>query len=513
MQGVMIGPYRVLGLIGKGGMGAVYAAEHALLGRPAAIKVLLPELSQQQSVVTRFFNEARAAAAIRHPGIVEVYDFGWTPEGAAYLVMELLEGESLAARSARGRVGWPAALATARQIAAALVAAHAKGIVHRDLKPDNIFVIRDDEVPGGERIKLLDFGIAKLAGEPGQASNVTRTGVVIGTPTYMAPEQCRGVAVDHRVDLYALGCIVFELCVGQPPFVGEGTGDVIGAHIHVPPPTLAALGVAAPPEVEALLARLLAKPPAMRVQTADELIRAIDAISGRSSLPGVAGSGGFPVAVASLPTTLSGAAATHEQPVASRPRSRRTIVAAALAALAVAVGVAWLAGRAPASREVHVNAPVATVRPAEPIRAAPVPVAPPAAPPATDVPTAVEPPPDAPTPARAAPPPAVEPPPEAPTPARAAPPPAVQPPATVVFAIDSAPSGAFVLIGGKIVGKTPYRGTLPRATASTTLALRLAGYTDQRVTVRPDHDLDEHIKLTRAPPRPHDRDRSVNPFE
>ena len=207
-------------MIGRGGMGAVYAGEHVLLGRSAAIKVLLPELSQKQDVVMRLFNEARAATAIRHPGIIEVYDFGWTPEGAAFIVMEHLEGETLGRRASRARLRWQSALAIARQIAGALAAAHGKGIVHRDLKPDNIFLVSDPEVPGGERIKLLDFGIAKLAGESSATVNVTETGSVMGTPTYMAPEQCRGVAVDHRADLYSLGCIVFELCTGRPPFVG-----------------------------------------------------------------------------------------------------------------------------------------------------------------------------------------------------------------------------------------------------------------------------------------------------
>jgi eukaryotic-like serine/threonine-protein kinase len=236
MEGATIGQYRVTGVIGQGGMGAVYAAEHMLLGRPAAIKVLLPELSQNQAMVMRFFNEARAATAIRHPGIVEIYDFGWSPDGAAFIVMEHLQGETLARRMARGRFGWRPALAIVRQIAGALSAAHAKGIVHRDLKPDNIFLVLDPEVPGGERIKLLDFGIAKLAGESAGGMSMTRTGAVMGTPTYMAPEQCRGVATDHRADLYALGCIAFELCGGRPPFVGEGTGDVLAAHIHVPTP-------------------------------------------------------------------------------------------------------------------------------------------------------------------------------------------------------------------------------------------------------------------------------------
>src|SRR5262245_46010549 len=141
MDPATIGPYRVIGLIGRGGMGVVYAAEHMLLGRPVAIKVLLPELSGHQDIVVRFLNEARAVTAIRDPGIVESSDFGWTHDGSAYIVMEQLQGETLERRSSRIRLHWSAALSLTRQIARALAAAHAKGIIHRDLKPENVFLV------------------------------------------------------------------------------------------------------------------------------------------------------------------------------------------------------------------------------------------------------------------------------------------------------------------------------------------------------------------------------------
>ncbi|HEX8109522.1 MAG TPA: serine/threonine-protein kinase, partial [Kofleriaceae bacterium] len=330
------------GLIGRGGMGAVYAAEHALLGRPAAIKVLLPELSHKQDIVMRFFNEARAATAIRHPGIIEIYDFGWTPSGAAFIVMERLEGETLGQRSSRVRLRWPAVLSIARQIAGALAAAHAQGIVHRDLKPDNVFLVPDPEVPGGERIKLLDFGIAKLADS--SLSNMTSAGTLMGTPTYMAPEQCRGVAIDHRVDLYALGCVIYELCCGRPPFVGEGTGDVLAAHIHLPVPPMAALSPDIPPAVERLVQHLLAKAPAERMPSAEELIRAIDADTTVRDSATTGPRRMVPVRTSPSVTTLSGAAAMSV-PVTPGGRRRWPIAALSVSLAAITIVTVTLAMR------------------------------------------------------------------------------------------------------------------------------------------------------------------------
>ncbi len=275
MEGQMFGQYRVTGKLGEGGMGVVYAAEHTLLGRPAAVKQLLPQLSRNQEMVERFFNEARAASNIRHPGIVEIYEVGWANDGSAFIVMELLQGETLGARRRRGPMRWSKSLGLVRQIAGALGKAHAKGIIHRDLKPENIFLVDDPEVPGGERIKLLDFGIARFAGSA--TGPKTRTGAAMGTPAYMAPEQCRGAAVDARTDLYALGCILFELCTGQPPFGHGADYDMYKAHIHDPPPAISSLTSGVPQEIEELFRRMLAKSPADRVPTAEDLIQRIDA--------------------------------------------------------------------------------------------------------------------------------------------------------------------------------------------------------------------------------------------
>jgi serine/threonine-protein kinase len=495
----MLGQYRVTGTIGRGGMGVVHVAEHTLLGRRAAIKVLRSELSQNQDAVTRFFNEARALAAIHHPGIVDVYDFGWTPDGAAFLVMEHLEGESLTRRSARTPFRWPAALAIARQIAGALAAAHAKGIVHRDLKPDNVFLVPDPEVPGGERIKLLDFGIAKLAVTASPSHSVTRTGAVIGTPTYMAPEQCRGVSVDHRADLYALGCVIYELCCGRPPFVGEGSGDVLVAHITTPVPAMSNTNPEIPHIVETLVRRLLAKAPGDRLQTADRVILAIDALLSErplattplSAAPAATGL----VMTGSAMTTLSGSV---EMPAQQRwtARLRWSIAASAafVAAVAIAIFTLWMHrdddAAAPAAAGPPQTAELAVaVRPDEPRGAPARPVAQ--------------------TPAS----PAVQ------TPREQPPGPPAEPPAVVEIVVDSAPSDAEILLDGAVQGTTPFVGHLPRGDRDVKLVIRLVGYVDRTILVHPTAPIRERVTLARKPavavPKRStpERDRSFNPFD
>ena len=214
LVGMRINNYEVKSLLGEGGMGAVYIAQHPVIDRKVAVKVLKREFAENQALVHRFFNEARAANAIRHPNIIVVLDVGTLADGLPYLIMPLLEGESLAARIGRsGRLSVGDAVEHASQAASALAAAHRKRNVHRDLKPDNIFLVPDLETPGRERVKILDFGIAKLSQELSGTGARTGTGAVMGTPPYMSPEQCRGITseIDQRTDIYALGIILYEI--------------------------------------------------------------------------------------------------------------------------------------------------------------------------------------------------------------------------------------------------------------------------------------------------------------
>ncbi|HEY2903144.1 MAG TPA: protein kinase [Polyangia bacterium] len=319
MIGETLGGYTIVGRIGAGGMGEVYLAEHTRIERRAAIKVLLPELSGNHEVVERFFAEARATSSIRHRGIVEVLDCAVHSSGRAYIVMELLEGESLAARLEReptfGR-DLDRTLTVAGAVADAVAAAHAKGIVHRDLKPDNIFLAYDADAPLGFAVKILDFGIAKLIGDGSGsgrgASMRTRTGSLLGTPAYMSPEQCRGAGlVDHRTDIYSLGCIVFEMLAGRRPFLFEGFGELISAHLHQTPPTFASLGVDVPPNLEQWVERLLAKSPGDRFASMTDVSAAVHSLRHRSTavlpsqpggtLPAPTGTAVMP-AVGALPT-------------------------------------------------------------------------------------------------------------------------------------------------------------------------------------------------------------------
>ncbi|HSR97478.1 MAG TPA: serine/threonine-protein kinase, partial [Kofleriaceae bacterium] len=344
VSGTQVGVYRVLQQIGEGGMGTVWLAEHAMLGRRAAIKMLHPSFNTRADIVTRFFNEARAATAISDPGIVQIFDFGHHIDGTAYIAMEYLEGEPLDRRLRRlGRLPLSEALRIMRQVASTLGVAHQRGIVHRDLKPENIFLVRDPEVVGGERAKILDFGIAKLVGDPNIKTN---TSAVMGTPAYMSPEQCRGAGqVDQRSDVYAIGCVLFALISGAPPFDAEGAGDIIAMHLREPPPLLSGRVQGIPPELDQLTQHCLAKDPAHRFASGSDLAAAIGRLLGTASAPSLtpAGSGaGMPLAQAVSGTTLS-AATGAAMATGAPPRSSRGVVLGTAAVIIVGGGIAAIA--------------------------------------------------------------------------------------------------------------------------------------------------------------------------
>jgi serine/threonine-protein kinase len=276
--GQLFGNYRIVRLIGEGGFGEVYLAENSLIERHAVVKVLHPALAQDAELVRRFLNEARAASAIRHPNIIEVFDAGGTPEGAPYILMEFLEGVSLQTRLAeRVRLAVSDALEIAGQAGSALAAAHAAGIVHRDLKPENLFLVPDPSAPGGERVKILDFGIAKIKhGSKTGRTRRTQAGLVMGSPAYMSPEQCTDSSdVDLRSDIYSFATIIYEMLAGQTPFVATTGTALLVMHLTETARPLRALAGNVPTHVEAAIARALARARDDRFDSIASFLRAL----------------------------------------------------------------------------------------------------------------------------------------------------------------------------------------------------------------------------------------------
>jgi serine/threonine-protein kinase len=395
--------YRIHDLVGRGGMGAVYRAEHLALGNTVAVKVLRSSHGAHADIVRRFQREAVAASQIRHPGIVEVTDFGRTPDGRFYLAMELVEGETLGRRL--GRLGplLPAdAMALVRELSRALGAAHARGIYHRDIKPENVLLAHDGS------IKLADFGIARLAEGPRDARE-TAAGLIFGTPHYMSPEQAAGQRQDGRSDIYALGVLLYELLTGAPPYLGASATHVLAAHLLSPVPRLPAQGPHGPipPALADLVAGMMAKTAADRPATMTDVEASLDAVLAGHELP------------------------PRVRPTRIRPWMRATLGALAVAAVAVAIVLATRGTPPP---------PPAPATHVEAMPAAP----PPAPPPAVATP--------APVPQETAAPRTASPAPARPT----------QPlPASIPVDLRSTPPGARVTLHGRLLGHTPLSVRLP----------------------------------------------------
>ena len=270
LLGQTIGSYRIARLIGAGGMGSVYKAVQPSIGSRVAIKLLSHDPARSPSLVERFFSEARAVNVIRHEHIVNVLDLSALPDGRPYIVMEYLDGEPLASvLERRGALPLGTLARMISEVLDALGAAHAKGVVHRDLKPDNLFVS-----PNGH-MKVLDFGIAKLRGEIGTPGDGTRTGALLGTPHYMAPEQAMARPVDARADLYAVGVILYEAATGKKPFDAPSLFELLRLHIERRPEPPRMLRPEIPPAYESVILRALEKDPALRFQSAAELAQAL----------------------------------------------------------------------------------------------------------------------------------------------------------------------------------------------------------------------------------------------
>ncbi|MCZ7681631.1 MAG: serine/threonine protein kinase [Sandaracinaceae bacterium] len=276
---VVGGRYRILAHLGEGGMGTVYAAEHTLSLRRVALKIIRPELESSRIARERFLRECKTLERVQSPNVVSVLEAGESAAGEIYLVMELLEGESLGDRiAARGALPLAEAIDVALQVCAALRAAHARDVVHRDLKPDNVFLCRDVTV------RVLDFGIARLldadTSEGSSARRLTRTGTIVGTPAYISPEGAGGEEVGPAADLYSFGVVLFEMLTGRLPFEEEHPVLLMGKHLKEPPPSLreARADLAFPDELVALVARLLAKSPADRPANAESLHNALAAV-------------------------------------------------------------------------------------------------------------------------------------------------------------------------------------------------------------------------------------------
>ena len=350
MEGQRIGNYRIVRKIGQGGMGSVWEAKHEQLHRKAAIKLLRRELTTDPQVEIRFFNEAKAASRVDHPSIVKIDEFGHLPDGTAYIIMEYLSGDPLSVRlrNLGGKLQLPDTLRISRQIASALAATHAKGIVHRDLKPDNVMLVPDSEVAGGERVKILDFGIAKVITDysgPGAEEFKTNTGLVLGTATYMAPEQCKGAGdVTEKADVYSLAVVMYRMCCGKVPFRAEGPGEVMAMHIFSQPKPLREVDPRVPEPLAALIHRMMSKEPHERptmTQVATELEKMAMTITGPVSVPTVTA----PVAAVAAPAATGAAEpVAASSSAASQPSTLGTALGQSGSAPAVPVGSRSRAG-------------------------------------------------------------------------------------------------------------------------------------------------------------------------
>jgi len=352
-EGDVVGEYVVSSKVGSGGFGTVFSAQHPLIGKKVAIKVLRRKYSADPEYVDRFVAEARSVNQIRHRNIIDIFAFGQLPDGRHYFVMEFLEGRTLEQhRAALGHLPVGEAIALLRGLAQALDAAHRQGIAHRDLKPENVFLLEQEGQP--LFLKLLDFGIAKLL-DDGDAKTWTQTGSPLGTPVYMSPEQARGRKVDHRTDIYSFGVMIYELVTGALPFVGQDYIEILNAHIKAIPDAPSARLAGLPEELDAPILWMLEKEADKRPESLGTALKALEVAATDAGLhvpdappqSGVLAVGTAPVerelAVASTRMAFERAPATEpDLPAAAEGTRKRKRMGWALGAgvIAAALGVA-----------------------------------------------------------------------------------------------------------------------------------------------------------------------------
>ncbi len=506
------GRYEIIGLLGKGGMGAVYKARQPAVQRMIALKTLLKEFTENETVIKRFHQEALAASRLTHPNTISVYDFGQTDDGILFMAMEYLRGQSLAQLLARNAgIDPKRVIHIMRQVCKSLSEAHGAGIIHRDLKPDNIF-LTDIQ---GERdfVKVLDFGVAKLKEYEGKEGTLTQAGMIFGTPKYMSPEQARSGELDARSDVYALGVILYEMLMGRPPFVGDNPLSILIAHVNEHPPALQTIradhGVPAP--LEAVVFKALAKDRALRHATVDELLEELDAVdaildgatydSVASRLPSLPGADGAPSlagpaimpqgragtspgdirpsgntevlaenAIEGTEPTLAGGMVFGDEPAPDAlrpPKSKVPVVVASVGVPVLIVGavMAFAFGGGPAADDEKKDAGGSTVAANRPVDAAPPPA---------DAGAAA----DAASKVDAA-------------------------PQTYEFVVSSDPAKALLYEAksGKRIGTTVQ---IVKITAPTEYTLSLSGYEDRTFTLSPGDDKNQSyvLKAKAEPARP-----------
>jgi eukaryotic-like serine/threonine-protein kinase len=465
--------YLVKKKLGEGGMGAVYLATHKLLEKQVALKVLHGEFARKPELVERFMQEAKSASRIRHENVIDISDFGVTPDGLVFFAMELLQGSDLhgvigEAKAAGQLLPWARSRPIFLQIAAALIAAHGHGIIHRDLKPENIYLVEFLGQP--DFVKLLDFGIAKLTEVNEGDRKLTKTGMLFGTPEYMAPEQARGDQADVRVDVYAMACILFQLVTGRVPFEAENFMGVLTMHLTEPPPPIdgAVLdAIGAPRGLAAIINKGLEKNRDQRWQNMTDFANALRILHGESPL--------------STATTRSGDRVSVSMPVlATKPTSDGWRGAVAIPNTTAAVATKgrskklWMIGAATLIALSAGGIVVATRTNSTPTP----PVAPPSA-------TPLPPPKDV----------AVQ----APTPQLPFTPPAAIP-TTVTVKISSEPAGAMIFANGgtEKLGKTPQTISSKGSATPRYYLLKLRGYKDVTMEVPLLADIEQNVKLEKG---------------